>query len=121
MSESILTSSSDSLEFSITEENNNNQSETLASYSLLFDKGKHNFSTSSEISFVKHNLSPPHQNQIFSKDLSTTVIDHSIITQEEEEPAKFNPFLLLFEKSDEEPTVNIDQIEINIPDNEESK
>jgi hypothetical protein len=82
MSESIL---NDSPELSIIED------ETLSSYSLLFDKGKHNFSTSSEISFIKHDLLPSNHNQTFTKELSTTMIDHS--------PTKFNPFLLLFEKS----------------------
>jgi len=95
MSESFL---NDSFELSITE-NNKNENETFTSYSLLFDKAKHNFSTSSEISFIKHDLSS-------TKELSTTMIENSLI---EEESPKFNPFLLLFEKDDEQSTVSIDK------------
>lgn len=90
MSESFL---NDSFELSIRE------SETSTSYSLLFDKAKQNFSTSSEISFIKHDLSS-------NKELSTTMIENSLT---EEESPKFNPFLLLFEKDDEQSTVSIDK------------
>jgi hypothetical protein len=86
MSESFL---NDSFELPITE------NETSTSYSLLFDKAKHNFSTSSEISFIKHDLSS-------TKELSTTMIENSLIEEK-------NPFLLLFEKDDEQSTVSIDK------------
>ena len=101
MSESLLTSSSDSLELSITENNN----ETIDSYSLLFDKAKHNFSTSSEISFIKHDLPPIiDPNQTFTKETSTTTINNAPT----EESIKFNPFLLLFVQDDEQQIVSID-------------
>ncbi|CAF1581785.1 unnamed protein product, partial [Adineta ricciae] len=80
------------------------EEETLDSYSLVFDKVKQNFSTSSEISFAKHVLSPIDQNQTIIK-----------------EPAsKFNPFLLLFVQDEEVLNSNeIDQIpSLNIKSNE---
>jgi len=94
MSESLLTSSSDSLELSITEN-------TFPSYSLLFDKDKQNFSTSSEISFLKHDLSPIDYNQTITKQTINNVpIEGS---------TNFNPFLLLFmQNDDEQQTVRID-------------
>jgi hypothetical protein len=73
------------LELSITENND----ETFDSYSLLFDKAQHNFSTSSEISFLKH-------------DLSTTI--NNIST---EDAANFNPWLLLFVQDDQQQIVRI--------------
>jgi len=96
MSESLLTSSSDSLELS---DNN----ETFASYSLLFDKAKQNFSTSSEISFIKHDLSPIDHNQTIIKEKLTTVNN-----QPTKESINFNPFLLLFTQDDEPQSVRID-------------
>lgn len=75
MNESLLSSSGESLDLSNVTEN--------ISYSL-FDKNKHNFSTSSEISLIKSNLSPQDQNQ--------TVRDEIY----KDEKVKFNPFLLLF-------------------------
>ncbi|UJR29909.1 hypothetical protein I4U23_017457 [Adineta vaga] len=71
---------SESSEISIEE----NENTTLDSYSLLFDKAKHNFSTSSEISFNKENLPLIDENQ--------TITDGS---------KNFNPFLLLFLSNDE--------------------
>lgn len=65
--QSSLISSDDSFD----KENQVQSNETLPSYSFLFDKVEHNFSTSSEISSVKPNKSPP-----------------------------FNPFLLLFMSDD---------------------
>ena len=61
------------------------EEETLDSYSLVFDKVKQNFSTSSEISFAKHVLSPIDQNQTIIKETAP----------------KFNPLLLLFVQDDE--------------------
>jgi hypothetical protein len=88
-------SSSDSLELS---------NEIVASYSLLFDKDKQNFSTSSEISFLKHNFSPIDHNQTVTKEISpTTRINNLPI----EESIKFNPFLLLFTQDDEQLTVRL--------------
>jgi len=89
-------SSSDSFELSITENNN----QTFSSYSLLFDKAKHNFSTSSEISFIKHDLSSIDHNQ--------TVLQETINNLPKEESRNFNPFLLLFIDNDEQQTVRID-------------
>jgi hypothetical protein len=99
MNESLLSSSGDSLELSVTENNN----ETLDSYSLLFNKGKHNFSTSSEISFNKHELSPMDHNQTLTKETLTTIINN----EPKEESVKFNPFLLFFTDNDDQQTVRI--------------
>jgi hypothetical protein len=94
MNESSL---NDSFELSMTENNN----ETFSSYSLLFDKAKHNFSTSSEISFIKNDLSSIDHNQ--------TVLQETINNIPKEESRNFNPFLLLFIDNDEQQTVRIDR------------
>ncbi|CAF4230500.1 unnamed protein product [Rotaria sp. Silwood2] len=93
MSEPLLTSSSDSLESSFSE----NANETFESYSLLFDKAKHNFSTSSEISFIKHESSPIDQNQTVTKETLTTINNEL-----NENSINFNPWLLLFTQDDEQ-------------------
>lgn len=95
MNESLLSSSGDSLDLSTTE----NINETFASYSILFDKNKQNFSTSSEISFIKHNLSPIDHNETVTKEIINNI---SI-----KESTNFNPFLLLFTKDDEEQQVKV--------------
>lgn len=92
MSESLLSSSGESLDLSNTE--NNNIYQTFPSYSLLFDKNKHNFSTSSEISFIKNDLSPIEHNETVTKE----IINNITI----EESTKFNPFLLLFIQDDDD-------------------
>lgn len=92
MSESLLTSSSDTLEFSFEEKTN----ESFASYSLLFDKAQHNFSTSSEVSFLKHKSPSIQQNQAVTHEISKT-INYEL----KEESINFNPWLLLFEPDDE--------------------
>jgi hypothetical protein len=90
MSEPLLRSSNDSFESSISE----NPDETFDSYSLLFDKAKHNFSTSSEISFIRNELSPIENNQTITKQTSITNDD-----------VNSNPWLLLFVQNDDQQTV----------------
>ncbi|CAF1195319.1 unnamed protein product [Rotaria sp. Silwood1] len=93
MSELLLTSSNDSFESSFTE----NTNETFDSYSLLFDKAKHNFSTSSEISFIKHDSLPLDQNQTVTKETLTTINDPL-----NENSINFNPWFLLFTQDNEQ-------------------
>ncbi|CAF1370176.1 unnamed protein product [Adineta steineri] len=93
MNESLLSSSGDSLELSIKE----NTNDILDSYSILFDKAKHNFSTSSEVSFNKHEHSIIDHNQIDTKEISTAI--NNVPT---EKPINFNPFLLFFTENDEQ-------------------
>lgn len=83
-----LISSDESFQYSDKE----NFNETISSYSIAFDKNQQNFSTSSEISFIKERLS------------SKTIV--------EQQPTKFNPFLLLFMHDDdhENPTPVINMI-----------
>lgn len=85
--QSSLISSDDSFQLS-DKENHPQSNETIPSYSFLFDKVEHNFSTSSEISLIK----PDHHHQNTSP--------------------QFNPFLLLFLSDD--PIEVLDQFIFNL-------
>ncbi|CAF3433717.1 unnamed protein product [Rotaria socialis] len=103
--ESLLTLSSDSLELSHAANNN----ETYESYSLLFDKAKHNFSTSSKTSFMHYESSPTAPNQTINKEISATINN---IAKEDSQDFNLWLYCLLFIKDEEQEET--DEIETNI-------
>ena len=83
-----------------------NNNETLNSYSLLFDKNENNFSTSSDISLFEYQSSSIDQNRTVKLTTNNNRIS--------EESLNFNPWLLLFTQNDQQRTVRIEKVKLDL-------